>query len=122
MSKGLGEGRVSKRTMTSQCIIYKVCSGQISAVAAMGIVHSPNMHNMYVALLVLCCSLGILEVSAVKFEEFLGYPFGELYGYSAFPPSVDRVRGVTIPTPFTFFGQIYNFANVSSSNHSANKS
>lgn len=76
--------------------------------------HSSNMNCAHVALLALCCSLGFSVVSAVKFEEFLGYPFEE-NGYSAFPPSVDQVRGVTIPTPFTFFGQIYNFINVSNS-------
>ena len=75
----------------------------------------PNMHSMHVALLILSCSLGL---SAVKFEEFLGYPFGEVYGYSAFPSGVDQVRGVAISMPFTFFGQIYNFANVSISSHS----
>lgn len=85
------------------------------------ILHLPNMHNMHVALLVLCCSLGFYRVSAVKFEEFLGYPFGEEYGYSAFPSGVDQVRGVAIPMPFPFFDQIYNFANVSNSIHSANQ-
>lgn len=76
-----------------------------------------NMRNMHVALLILTYSLGFSKVSAVEFEEFLGYPFGEVYGYSQFPSSVDQVRGVTIPMPFTFFGQIYNFANVRKPDH-----
>ena len=76
-----------------------------------------NMRNTHVALLILSCSLWFPKVSAVKFEEFLGYPFGGVYGYSAFPSGVDQVRGVAIPTPLTFFGQIYNFANVSKPDH-----
>ena len=51
----------------------------------------------------------------MRFEEFLGYPFGEEYGYSAFPPSFDQVGVVAIPIPFNYFGQIYNFTNVSNS-------
>ena len=74
---------------------------------------SSNMNCAHVALLAFCCSLGCSVVFAVKFEEFLGYPFGEEHGYSAFPPSVDLVRGVSIPTLFPYFGQIYNFTNVS---------
>ena len=76
-----------------------------------------NVRNVHVALLILSCSLSFSKVSAVNFEEFLGYPFGEVYGYNAFPSGVDQVRGVAIPTPFTFFGQIYNFANVSKPGH-----
>ena len=71
---------------------------------------------MYVALFTLCCSLGLSGVSAVRFEEFIGYPFGVANGYNAFPRGDDQVRGVTIPIPFNYFGQTYNFANVSDSN------
>ena len=57
------------------------------------------------------CSL-YSYADAVKFEEFIGYPFGAEYGYSLFPRGVDLYAGVSTTVPFPYFGRTYSFINV----------
>ena len=74
--------------------------------------HSPLHGSLVVVLLVSClCSLYPVADS-IKFEDFIGYPFGEEYGYSLFPRGVDLYEGGAITIPFPYFGQKYNFVNV----------
>ena len=64
-----------------------------------------------VTLLTLC--LAIENASAISFEEFIGYPFNEVTGYSVFPRGIDLKQGVPIPIPFPYFGRVFSYVNVS---------
>ena len=73
---------------------------------------SPLQCSLVPVLLLSClCSL-YSQTDAIKFEEFIGYPFGAEYGYSLFPRGVDLYEGVATTIPFPYFGQKYNFINV----------
>lgn len=73
---------------------------------------SPLQGSLVAVLLLSCfCSL-YPQADAVKFEEFIGYPFGAEYGYSLFPRGVDLYEGVATAIPFPYFGRKYNFISV----------
>ena len=67
--------------------------------------------QLAVTLLTLC--LMSESGSAISFEEFIGYPFNEVNGYSVFPRVLDLVQGLPIPVPFPYFGRTYSYAHVS---------
>ena len=66
--------------------------------------------------------LAILELfgsaTAIPFDKFIGYPFGEEYGDQTFPRKLDAFVPVNLTcNPFHFFGKYYSYINVSYRDH-----
>ena len=56
----------------------------------------------------------LVSASAIPFENFVGYPFGEEYGDQIFYDHYYAVRFLNVSdNPFHFFGQRYSFISVS---------
>lgn len=71
------------------------------------------LHGSSVVVLLVSCLCSLYPVAdSIKFEDFIGYPFGAEYGYSLFPRGVDLYEGGPTTIPFPYFGQKYNFVNV----------
>ncbi len=66
-----------------------------------------------VAALLLTLCLMNESGSAIPFEEFVGHPFDESNGHTAFPRELNLVRGLSIPVPFPYFGRTFSYVHVS---------